>query len=112
MEAMINELDITVEPAIVENLFAFSCIWAFGGCLIHEEKAKFSERFLDTFKKYKPIQDKSQKELTVFDFAYAPLAPDAKPGPDGKKPSEFSVSTEFYIQNSQILHKNSVALRE
>ena len=104
LESLIRETEadgIELTAPVLENLFAFCCVWAFGGALVHEDKAKFSDRFLDIFKKYKPFQDKKDKELTVYDLSYYPLntpkgGGDGPPPPaDGKRPSEFTVWDEM-----------------
>ena len=68
LEALIKQTSGTVSKDMLEHMFAFSAIWAFGGTLIADHQKTFSERFVDAFPKIKMSKDKAQSDATVFDF--------------------------------------------
>lgn len=68
LEALINKVEGGVSTELLENMFAWSAVWAFGGTLTAEHQKVFSERFTDTFPKIKMSKDKANADATVFDF--------------------------------------------
>ena len=93
LEALINKTTGGVSTELLENMFAWSAVWAFGGTLTAEHQKVFSERFVDAFPKIKMSKDKAHADATVFDFKL--LVPEGDGQGQSVVEPEYAVWSEF-----------------